>query len=138
MGPDYDISFNHDDITEDVNKFNLLLDGCCMCSPLVEHFADTWSLHDKLSKEKITWVPHNLAKMSCPHPKIKIPVWDPSNINVTHSDTWPRSHVKVHRLAKIIGSTSNSEFIKIAMGATSSILKSHHKKPFAMKEIDLN
>ena len=58
--------------------------------------------------------------MTCPLPNLKVPIHDPSNINIVQPHNCPCGFVWVSRVAQHI--KDNGEFIRMAKGATSSIL----------------
>ena len=50
--PSHDITFSHEFIMSEMEKFDLTAEGCQKCSELVQHFQDPRSLHDKLSENQ--------------------------------------------------------------------------------------
>ena len=131
--PSHDITFSHEFITSEMEKFGLTADGCHKCSQLVQHFQDPRSLHDKVSENQIVWIQNPDAIMTCPLPNLKVPVHDPSNINIVQPHNRPCGFVRVSQVAKHI--KDNGEFIRIVKGATVSILKNIISRPLATREV---
>ena len=119
--PIEDISFNHDFVIKEANKFSIELDGCSHCNPSVNHFTDPRSLYDHITESQIIWVPNKEAVMKPPLPELKTPSYDPSNISVKQPHDRPRGFINVTRISK--QSQDNTEFLRLAKGATSSLLK---------------
>ena len=71
--------------------------------------------------------------MKCPFPNLTVPIHDLSNINIQQPHDRRRGFIHVSRIAKHI--EDNGEFIKMAKGATASILKNLISRPLATKEV---
>ena len=131
--PSEDITFSHQFIVSEMEKFGLTSEGCHNGSKLIKHFQDPRSLHDKISENQIVWVKNPDAIMKCPLPHLQVPLYDLSNINIEQPHTRHSGFITVSRVAKHI--KDNGDFIKMAKGATHSILKNLISRPLAMKEV---
>ena len=80
--PERDLVFNHNFISLEIEKYGLMFEGCGNCSQIVKHFVDDRSLSDVLVERQILWIKFKEAVMACLFPHLKIPVTDPSNINL--------------------------------------------------------
>ena len=54
--PQHDITFTHDFIVSEIEKFDFPIEGCILCSKLTNHFQNPRSLYDKLLEQKIIWI----------------------------------------------------------------------------------
>ena len=120
-----DIIFSHQYITNELEKFNLNLEGCPKCGPAHQHFIDPKSHYDTLTEQGITWIKSNNAKMQSPFPNLKTPMHDPTNIKCNHPADRPKGFIKVKRQCKKI--EDHGEFMHIAKQSTARILKKHKK-----------
>ena len=118
--PEHDIAFSHAFIASEIQKIGLVYDGCIQCSQLAKHFIDPRSYLDKLAEEKIVWVKYSESCLRNLFPDLKKPIFDPVNINVKQPYDRPRGFIRVSHIAKHI--TDSGEFLKMAKGATASIL----------------
>ena len=133
QNPNHDIVFTHAFIKNELQKYNLTLDGCDKCSPVTKHFIDPRALIDHLAEQKIIWVCFPESIMRNPAPDLSSPLWDPENINVQLQKSRPQGFIQVTCFAKEV--TNASEFIKMGKLATLSILKILKTIPLAVKEI---
>ena len=128
-----DIVFTHAFIKNEIEKYNLTLEGCDKCSPITRHFVDPKALIDHLAINKIIWVCFPQSILRNPAPQLNLPLWDPENINIQLNKSRPRGFIQVTRFAKEV--TNANEFIKMGKSATLSILKSLKTRPLAVAEI---
>ena len=95
-----EIIFSHQYITNELEKFNLNLEGCSKCSPAHQHFIDHRSHYDTLTEQGITWGQSANAKMLSPLPNLKSTIHDPTNINCKHPLERPRGFIRVKTQCK--------------------------------------
>ena len=120
-----EIIFSHQYIANELEKFNLNLEGCSKCGPAHQHFIDPRSHYDTLTEQGITWVQSANAKMLSPFPNLKSTIHDPTNINCKHPLDRPRGFIRVKRQCKKI--EDHGKFMKIAKQSTAGICKKYQR-----------
>ena len=128
------VVLSHDLLASEIQKFGLDLSSCINCSPLIRHLVDPHSLYKKMSEDKIQWIQDPEAKMECPHPSLKTPIFDPSNADIEVNPQRPKGVIKATRLYKEVQDTT--EFTQIAKHATLSVLKGLRGKPLSSQELN--
>ena len=76
-----DFVFGHEHIQEELDKYQLLLEGCNNCSSAIKHFQNPKSLIDTIAEKKIKWIQLPEAIMQNPAPHLLTPIFDPTNIH---------------------------------------------------------
>jgi hypothetical protein len=129
-----DITFSHDYITAELDKFNLDIEGCMKCNGTLSHFSDPRSLYDKIGENRIIWIKNPEALMTTPQLRNeKIPIYDLQKLSTTNNAKRPRGHIQLSRVTEKI--QDKGEFRRIAMAATYAILHSLKTRPLAIKEV---
>ena len=77
-----EILFSHEYITSEIEKFDLVNEGCFKCNLLSHHFQDPRSNFDKLLLG-IQLVKHPDADMKAPFPHLTTLLWEPQNISLS-------------------------------------------------------
>ena len=129
-----EIIFSHQFIQSEIERFDLVNEGCGNCNLLSRHFEDPRSNFDRLTEAGISWIQHPSAIMTSPFPNIKQPAWDPVNVDVIHPESRPRGFIHVKRICKKLD--DQGEFIKIAKAATASVLRNLKVRPLAVDEVN--
>ena len=131
--PPCDVTFSHDFITNEVEKFGLLVDSCLKCSPFIKHFTDPRAVNDTIASQGIKWIKSPESIMKNPYPHLKLPITDPSTIDYELAPTRPKGFVQVTRQARHID--DQGEFIEIAKRLSVRLLRSLVGKLLITQEI---
>ena len=87
-----DLEFDHNYISEQIEKFSITPILCSKCNDLSRHFQRPDSYINELYLRDATWRLNSDATLSMdilPYSKLTVPIYDISNINVKHPSNRP-------------------------------------------------
>ena len=131
-----DLEFSHKFIAHQIDKFAITPILCNNCNDLSKHLLDPAYYTNELYVKNSKWILNSDSKLTMeisPYKDLTIPIFDISNINISHPENRPRG--KIHLCRELSDIIRKEHFVHAARVSSLSALKRLKDKPYMCAEL---